>query len=300
MQKSILGIFSIVVFFAFFSCKRSISVEEIQIENENALRVSISFQCQSKTTAQIEFWNLKDSVIRYSKKYSLATHHKISLLHLKEQSDYGFRVYLNNEDQNYVSETYTFQTNPLPASLPRLTLPVYQEKIFDGFILVKKVQNPGQQILISNTGNIVWYQEFDTTLFRPFSWTANEHILSMHSEKEFYEFDLDGDIQISLQKGQKDFNQEIHHEIIKDKNNNYVMLTRNNKVVDLSKFGGIQNDTIKSDGILVLDSVGNKIWEWDMFKFVDPLKDAEIVKTKNDWSHANSLAIDTDDNYLVS
>jgi hypothetical protein len=72
------------------------------------------------------------------------------------------------------------------------------------------------------------------------------------------------------------------------------------KLFDLTEFGGIERDTIFGDGILVLDKEGNKIWEWDMYQFVNPLEDDNINSMKKDWSHGNSLCIDRDGHYLIS
>ncbi len=70
--------------------------------------------------------------------------------------------------------------------------------------------------------------------------------------------------------------------------------------MDLSAVGGSMQDTVKSDGILVLDRQGKKVWGWSVFDALDPLKDPKILAEKKDWMPAFSVSFDRDGNYLMS
>jgi outer membrane protein assembly factor BamB len=70
--------------------------------------------------------------------------------------------------------------------------------------------------------------------------------------------------------------------------------------MDLSSVGGGKQDTVGSDGIIIMDSTGKKLWQWSVFDVMDPLKDPGILKNKKDWTHANSLNFDKDGNFLIS
>ena len=70
--------------------------------------------------------------------------------------------------------------------------------------------------------------------------------------------------------------------------------------MDLRSRGGKESDTVKSDGILVMDKTGTQIWKWTVFDNINPLDDKDIVKNESDWMHANCLNYDTDGNYLLS
>jgi arylsulfate sulfotransferase len=39
--------------------------------------------------------------------------------------------------------------------------------------------------------------------------------------------------------------------------------------MDLTSVGGTAKDTVKSDGILVLDRKGKKVWSWSVFDVLD-------------------------------
>ncbi|WP_448635074.1 hypothetical protein [Pedobacter panaciterrae] len=55
-----------------------------------------------------------------------------------------------------------------------------------------------------------------------------------------------------------DFKQTIHHEILLNAKNQYVTLSADEKLIDLRAVGGKEADTVKGDGILVLDKSGKK------------------------------------------
>jgi len=156
------------------------------------------------------------------------------------------------------------------------------------------------QLILNNKGEVVWYQKLDSAVTRFYSWTDTNTMLSLNTEDDIRETDLEGNLLYELKLGEKGFSKHLHHEIIRDKFKNIISLTRNMRTFDLTGFNGTKEDTVYSDGILVLDSVGNKVWEWDIYKYLNPLEDKDIGKLKKDWSHGNSLAIDFDGNYLLS
>ncbi len=147
-------------------------------------------------------------------------------------------------------------------------------------------------MLVDHKGEIIWYHEFDTVVFRPYSWTGRGTIIALENEDQITESDMGGNLIFNLEYGEKGFTHLLHHEILKDRYGNILALTRNNKVSDLSGVGGTEADTVSGDGILVLDSIGNKIWEWNIFNHFDPADDPDVIKLMDDWSHANSLSID--------
>ncbi len=64
--------------------------------------------------------------------------------------------------------------------------------------------------------------------------------------------------------------------------------------------GGKNIDTLGGDGIMVMDTAGNKIWEWNCWDVWDIKNDPFIQQFAYDRFHINSLSFDTDGNYLVS
>ena len=282
------------------SCQKNLKLYDLQIDNSNALRVNLSFTMNRLEQPILYYWEITKPDGKYYKVLNSKEEQEIVLYKLKPDTRYAFMVADSKESDVKRSDTIFFETPRLPYTIPRLNIMIDSGNVFDGYILVRKVEAPAQQLLINHQGEIVWYHQFDTALSRFFSWTEEGTILSLHDEDKIVEFDLAGNILNSLEYGEKGFDRLLHHEIIKNDNHEILSLTRNMQVFDLREFDGIENDTIYGDGILVMDKEGNKIWEWDMYQFENPLEDENINSMKKDWSHGNSLAIDQDGHYLIS
>ena len=132
---------------------------------------------------------------------------------------------------------------------------------------------PGCAIILDHSGNIIWYDLREIMLMNPFSWTANNTIISLDNTNRINEFDLFRNQIFELQKGEKNLSSKMHHEIRRVDNDDILVLTHKFTKFDLSEFGGNANDSIKADGLLRLDSAGNQVWSWDILDVADPLKD---------------------------
>jgi outer membrane protein assembly factor BamB len=182
--------------------------------------------------------------------------------------------------------------------------PVFQK----GYIMVYQRQEPGAIVLLSTKGEIMWSYQSSIVGFKVVRFTKKHSLLCITGTKEnqagygnaILELSLKGDTLLHLTKGQKDFQQAIHHEILLNAKDQVVTLCREERIVDLRSKGGLAKDTVYGDGILVLDRLGRRVWKWTVFDKLDPLSDDEIMAHKKDWMHANSIAIDKDGNYLIS
>ncbi len=284
-------------FLIFISCRTDQKIGILKIDTSNALRVIIEFETPEESSCTIRYWLSSQPCEVFEKITKISRRHHASLFNLEPDSNYGFIIQAN---EDLVSDTLSFGTIDYPIREPLFSLSTDSGNVFDGYILIRKVEYPAQQLILDNKGEIVWYELLDSAVSRFFSWTDANTILSLNTEEHIQEINLEGNVLFDLRLGEKGFTKSLHHEIIKDEKGNIISLTRNMQVFDLTEFGGVKNDTIFGDGILVLDSTGNKEWEWDIYEHEDPLKDPNIERMKKDWSHANALAIDLDGNYLVS
>lgn len=177
-----------------------------------------------------------------------------------------------------------------------------------GYILLSRRDEPGALYLLNAQGKVVWYHEVKGTGFKTAHFTDKRTFLCILGSKEYatsygnqvLEVSLEGDTLLHLQKGQGDFTANAHHEVLLSQDDNIVMLSTVERTIDLRAKGGGMADTVKSDGILVLDRKGKKVWEWTVFDALDPLDDSLILDTRKDWMHANSLSFDKDGHYLIS
>ncbi|MBO9728791.1 MAG: aryl-sulfate sulfotransferase [Chitinophaga sp.] len=178
----------------------------------------------------------------------------------------------------------------------------------EGYVLLSQRDEPGVLYLLNTKGKVVWYHQVKGTGFKTAHFTAHQTLLCILGSKEYatsygnqiLEISLNGDTLLHLQKGQGDFIANAHHEVLLTPENNIVLLNTSERICDLSSKGGTTHDTVRSDGILVLDRKGHKQWEWTVFDALDPLTDKDIMTSRMDWMHANSLSYDKDGNYLIS
>jgi arylsulfate sulfotransferase len=190
-------------------------------------------------------------------------------------------------------------------SMPQAAIPA---RFREGYVLLSQRDEPGVLYLLNAGGKVVWYHAVKGTGFKTAHFTAHKTVLCILGSKAYatsygnqvMELSLTGDTLLHLQKGEGDFTANVHHEVLLNPDNNIVMLNTVERMVDLSAAGGGKQDTVRSDGILVLDRKGRKQWEWTVFDALDPITDTAILRTRLDWMHANSLNYDKDGNYLVS
>lgn len=286
-----------------FSCNSGVDIDEIsyQIDAKNVLKINVNYESDSKTSF-VEYWAVNDTIKRKSAYSNSDNQHAISLIALLPETQYNFQIMCqDSDDETWVtSDILEIKTGVLPDSLPEFTLVHNKGEVFDGYVLVRAVHKPGSMILLDNKANIVWYSVADTLLMNPFSLTNDKNIISLYSTNTIREQDLYGNIKFELKKGKKGLDKLLHHEIRRVQNDNILALTREEKMFDLSSKGGLLQDTVKADGIILLDSVGNKIWDWNIFDVADPLLYPEIMKYKSDWGHANSVNVLSDGNYIIS
>ncbi|HTD41301.1 MAG TPA: aryl-sulfate sulfotransferase, partial [Mucilaginibacter sp.] len=167
---------------------------------------------------------------------------------------------------------------------------------------------PGIAYFVDKKGTIRWYHMVDGLGFKVIHFTKEHTILSILGGNdeptsyghEILEINLLGDTLLHLKKGQNDFKQTVHHEVLKNDKGQLVTIYVDKKIMDLSAIGGGKKDTVTGDGIIVMDKTGKKQWGWSVFDVLDPLKDPGLLKSRKDWMHANSLNFDKDGNYIMS
>ncbi|MDQ2719619.1 MAG: aryl-sulfate sulfotransferase [Bacteroidota bacterium] len=321
MLKSFLR--GIIVFFftaIFTSCFNTDGnlVKEIKIglHNNNELKIQLDVKTITPTEVYVEYWHdslgSSEKMLSVISKKSLS--HSLILCNIVPKTNYSYHIITEKNGIKNTSKTYTFKSPDLPmwlqdqfksvGTFPKL-LP---EQFKNGLMLVNKRDAPGIAYLVDYNGRIRWYHMVDGMGFKVIHFTKDKTIISIlgrNDEPTSYgsqilEINLLGDTVLYLKKGQGNFTQTIHHEILKNNRNQLVTLFVDKKMMDLSSIGGNKKDTVVGDGILIIDKNGKKIWQWSVFDVMDPLRDAHLLKTKKDWMHANSLNFDKDSNYIIS
>lgn len=286
----------------FTSCAEKVKIDEINggyVDN-NSLLINLKVKFSKATTASVHYW-INDSPDTLTTKLSIdKVKHSFVLTHMVSEQDYSYQVIYKQGSQNRISEVYSFKTGPLPSILPSFDLVQGDEHLFDGYVMIRRMTNPGSQIMLNSQGEVVWYQLSDSVLFRPFYISSDSSYLALKATDEILEMSIAGDTLLHLSKGFNDFNRDLHHEIYRNELNQIVALTKEEASFDCTSLGGATDDIVVGDGILVMDSLGNKVWSWNIFDAIEVEISAEIYKARKDWSHANALKQDIDGNYLIS
>jgi arylsulfate sulfotransferase len=292
-------------------------ITDIRISNPdgNALKVSVKVQTKEDLDVTLLYWQKGNEKHLFTTLVSPAGKtHKLVLTNLRPLQQYGFRIRTSKENCSAESKDYSFNTLDYPLWLkdifkvicPETT--VLPENFLKGYTMIFRRETPGILFLMDVKGNIVWYHQVNGTGFKTAHFTKNNTIIALLGTadyqtsygNEIIEFSLAGDTLFHLKKGQGDFKKTIHHEVLLNDQDQVVTICSEERIMDLRSRGGKEADTVKSDGIIVLDKVGKQIWKWTVFDTLNPLDDKNIIKDKSDWMHANCLNYDTDGNYLLS
>ncbi|MGZ3766280.1 MAG: aryl-sulfate sulfotransferase [Mucilaginibacter sp.] len=291
-------------------------VEQIKVglHNNNELKIQIDVLTVTEADVYVEYWPDSSSTKYVSTVSKNATSHSLVLCNIIPKTNYSYHIITVNDGVKKVTKTYTFKSHELPIWLQEQfkansasghRLP---PEFNDGLMLINKRYAPGVAYLVDLKGQIRWYHMVGEMGFKVSHFTKDRTILSILGRNdeptsygsEILEINLLGDTLLHLKKGQGDFKQTIHHEILKNDKNELVTLYVDKRIMDLTSIHGGKKDTVAGDGILVMDKKSKKIWQWSVFDVMDPLKDTKLLKTKKDWMHANSLNYDKDGNYIIS
>jgi arylsulfate sulfotransferase len=282
------------------ACSRMDTIKpEVSFLNGNTLLPQIQFETSDSAQFMVSYWPVNKPDRKQNSGLSGGTHHSIVLVNLKAETIYNY--YISNKSTGKKSETFSFNTPPLPNDITSAEKHTIDTTQFDGFILVRGLAPKGADVIIDREGDVVWYHHYDTVVRRPFSWSKNNTILSVYDSAHIVEYDLTGKQTLNLKLEEKNIQHKVHHDIIFSEDGRIVTLTHDSTKMDLRKFGGSKSQFLRADGILVLTPSGNIEWTWNLLQVLDPLKlDTKTVAITHSLGHANSIAIDRDGHYLVS
>lgn len=318
IKKLILKGSFILVLLTLACCSKNQIISNINIgtHGNNELKIQIDVTTNDQAQVYAEYWSDKEG--NQNKMTSLISNsglkHSLVLCNIIPETGYSFQLVTVQGGNKQTSKVYNFKSRKLPewlqkqfkANCPKPEL--LPENFKKGFLLLAKRETPGTAYIVDYKGNLRWYHTLEGTGFKVVHFTKDQTILSILGTNdeptsygsEILEINLQGDTLTHIKKGEGDLKQVLHHEIIKKSANEIVALTVEQKIIDLTSIGGKKQDTINGDGIIILDKKGKQLWKWSVFDDLDPFKDKNLLKTKKEWTHANSLSYDADGNFLIS
>jgi hypothetical protein len=184
--------------------------------------------------------------------------------------------------------------------------------------------NFGLLVAIDEMGEVVWYYRTDSRI-SDFNYLPNGHISYMTQDFRLVEIDLLGNIIHSWYAAERPDEppQEgipvraltFHHDAFPLDNGNYIMLSSEYEAID--NYYTCETDeraprkTLKvmGDVIMEFNPEGEILWAWHAFDHLDPMRvgyetfsgywNRRGFSDVIDWSHANTVLYDPDDNSIM-
>ncbi len=277
-----------------------------QPQSDNTLRFDIAIETLRSAEVQIKYWkNGEGNDPNLSSISADSSFHQITLSLLSPESEYSFSSTLRTKDCEIESPIYKINTGQIPANLTPLSWSQFNDEAIDAHILLQRRTPRGNIHLLNSNGDIVWYQKIDG-MVKVSHWTENNTILILYGNDkhknsagaDIVEYGLSGKKLLHLALDEMDYT--AHHEVRLDPDGNIATLVYDTRAYDLRPSGGLTDQKITGDGILIADRMGNVLWKWSVFDHKDPLKDPDLMDHLDDWGHANALSYDSDGNLLLS
>lgn len=294
-----------------YRCDRSAGFVDVDLKGHatNNLRFSLSFKTPRPATAYVSIWpKAAPSEVNNTRLTAWGSTHELSLFNLKPQTDYQFKIFGQEEGGcQYQSKLYGFRSGTVPIGIPKPQWTFNETSPINGYLFIQKRTSPGSIYIMDGRGEVVWYQQFSRRV-KLSHWTPERTMLILLGDEthknsagdEIVEMDLSGRELLKLKSGKADFQDIVHHEVIKDSVGNIIMLVYDVRHFDLSSVGGKKDEKVIGDAIVKLDREGKELWRWSVYDIRNPLDDPAILDKKNDWGHANAVSVDKDGHYLVS
>ena len=263
----------------------------------SALTARVKFTLVRESEATVKYWpaSVNESAAIQSPVSASKKTHSISLFRLNEQTVYNYRILVKTGDgTEQTGDVQTFTTAAMPSWLKSYydeSKNSIQERL-PGFYFLVPSTKPNGLIILDNTGKIAWYWSppakyvIKTARFTPKNSLIillDENATPMGDGNIILETSLAGDTLSYFRMGEKGFDKSVHHDFQMNSNGNIVAITNEFK------------NNLPGDGLLVLDSNGNKVWSWSTF---DEMTDIDPANYAQPWG--NSLVIDKDNHYIVS
>lgn len=219
-------------------------------------------------------------------------------LPLAPGEDYCFQLSAESESGIVKSLVECLSMAVAPVELPQFEVSSTNEYTFEGGILLKKYGSPAAHYMINSAGKIIWYHLADSMPEKSFSLVNENELLTLPSTREILRLTFAGDTLAEFFSG-REMDREVHHDALLT-HGKTVALTYEYKSYDFSTFGGAEADSVKGDGILVLDEKGREVWHWSIFDNNAPPVSGDLYKARIDYGHANAITVAPDSNFLVS
>lgn len=191
---------------------------------------------------------------------------------------------------------------PVPSDYPAFIPTITSDSVGPGYLMLINASSPQSYIhILKSDGTPVFYRK-NNMKYGGVKVLPNGNLSFFSDINRFCLLDLDYDTVAFI--GSEGIGACDGHEICYLGNDRYLVIDANNITVDLSDeiAGGNESATIRCNIIQEVDAEGNVYWEWnacDHYTVYDLIYE-ELTSASFDMPHINSIALDYDDNILIS
>jgi len=273
------------------------------LQPENALRFDCDVELTVDAAATLTFWpahTAQGAASRVITSQPAATH-TLTAWGLYAETTYEWRIEAASQTAEGV-----LTTDPLPAHLEaEISIDRPGVSTLSGIAFPFACGVQGWLVATDPDGEMIWYESvtelagFANGGIVGFNPADEDGILSaVVARSTVVEFDRAGNHIMTLTRG-IDFDKRVHHDSFRKNGLTFVLNA------DVYDFGG---DDYVLDGVYVFDGPGQPIASWSLADHVDPTGAVTggagywwaDFPNSDDFSHANSVWVDDDDNWLVS
>ncbi len=229
----------------------------------------------------------------------------LPVLGLLPQTAYVFRAVAFRGGDSAVSDSVTLTTGALPADLPSYTAGALPGgEALSGYVVFSATP---YGLVIDRTGRVVWYRSFApggpslNFMAEPTGeFVGRPATPDPNDVDPFVVVDPTGAIVRTVTCG----NARVlrFHDIILMADGSAWLMCDDVRTVNLTAFGGASNATVTGTVVQHVSATGAVLFEWNAFDHFafDDADSLTLLGANVNWTHGNSLDLDTDGNLLVS
>jgi arylsulfate sulfotransferase len=219
------------------------------------------------------------------------TEHVVWLYLMESETDYSWTA-RSTEQPDDLRVQGTVTTGALPDGA-RVTVQATGVSTASQFLVNSPCSAGGFALIVDPAGSVLWYHDFaqpgGPSIMDVVNFTEDGTVLTMLDD-QVIEVDLIGQVGFHTQRN-VDYFYNVHHDMVRKDGLTYILYNEN------VAFNG---DNYVMDGVLVYDLNQTLLQDWKLFDHFQPVGPAAALFGAEDYSHANAVWIDEDDNLILS
>ena len=247
---------------------------------------------------------------------TLDTTHEITVVNMRADTLYHFRVVGVADEGHAYSEDLEFTTGALPSDVPEFSTIVSDADamqpgvtLFGPGMAGRGREGSPYYLGVDEAGEVVWYYrlEGDVSRFndRDVTMMPDGNLLAT-MQNGFAVISVGGQTLLDVDARDLDY-ERFHHDVTPMPDGGFMVLSEETKMLDVDWDTSPDPVAVTGDLIVEIGIDGEVVWEWSAFDHVDNNRFPTMLSRQAgegqpfDWTHSNSVTyLEDDDSILVS